>query len=49
MLKCNVCSHEFSASAEKHYVARNNHTLFGGEEILYDAFDCPVCGCQIII
>lgn len=56
LLKCNVCSCEFNMIAEKHYIARNNGQVgiavcFGTseEETLYDAFDCPQCGCQHIV
>lgn len=55
MLKCNVCGHEFDATIENHYIARNNGYVgitagLGSyeEETLYDAFDCPKCGCQHI-
>lgn len=43
------------AVKERHYISRNNGksglvAVFESnpEEILYDTFDCPVCGCQII-
>lgn len=48
MLECKVCGTKF-------YVARDNgKTGFAvalgsnEEERLYDAFDCPACGCQVI-
>lgn len=54
-LECNVCGCKFNAIVERHYVARDNgktglSVAFGSssEESLYDAFDCPMCGCQII-
>jgi len=55
MLKCKVCGCKFPAITEKHYIARDNGksglaVAFGSEseERLYDAFDCPMCGCQIV-
>lgn len=55
MLKCKICSCEFPAINEKHYIVRDNGksglaVAFGSEpeERLYDAFDCPMCGCQIV-
>lgn len=54
-LECKVCGCKFNAIVERHYVARDNgktgsSVAFGptSEESLYDAFDCPMCGCQII-
>lgn len=55
MLKCKVCGKEFESIIEKHYVARNESisgavtAISKSEEKLFDAFDCPYCGCQIII
>lgn len=56
MLKCKICGSEFPTIDEKHYTARDigiNGGLsqsFNGkqEEKLYDCFDCPQCGCQVI-
>jgi len=55
MLECKICGCKFHAIAERHYIARDNGksilaVAFGSEleEKLHDAFDCPVCGCQII-
>ena len=55
MLECKVCGTKFNAIVEKHYIARDNGktglaVAFGSnsEESLYDAFDCPMCGCQVI-
>ena len=55
--KCNVCGVEFALIAINHYVARDCGKTggvlasFNGstEEMLYDAFDCPHCGCQNIM
>lgn len=55
MLKCKICGTEFPAIKERHYIARDNGKIglssaFGSndEEKIYDAYDCPVCGSQII-
>ena len=54
-LECKVCGCKFNAIVERHYVTRDNgktglSVAFGSnsEEKIYDAFDCPACGCQII-
>ena len=54
---CKVCNHEFGLNRSLHYVSRDNRektgisALAGGEPEpnYYDTFDCPNCGCQIII
>ena len=49
---CRVCGRTFPLIAEKHYVARANEEVGITSVIsktgpkLYDAFDCPHCGCQ---
>ena len=55
MLECKVRGTKFNAIVEKHYIARDNGktglaVAFGtnSEESLYEAFDCPMCGCQVI-
>lgn len=54
MIKCNVCGCEFTPTIDKHYVSRDigetgvAEVLKHVEEKLYDAFDCPACGCQIV-
>lgn len=52
MLECKVCGTKFNAIIERHYLARDNGKIglavaFSSttEEGLYDAFDCPICGC----
>lgn len=54
-LECKACGFKFNAVEDRHYVARDNGktgltVAFGStsEESLYDAFDCPMCGCQVI-
>lgn len=55
MLECKICGTKFNAIIERHYIARDNGktgfaVAFGStaEKGLYDAFDCPMCGCQVI-
>lgn len=55
MLKCKICGTEFPAIKERHYIARDNgktglSSAFGSndEEKIYDSFDCPMCGCQVV-
>ena len=54
-IKCNVCACEFIPEKDKHYISRDctktGLSAIGGglEETLYDTFDCPQCGCQIVI
>lgn len=55
MIICKTCGYEFSPKITAHYIARDNGKVglgvaFGSnnEEKIYDAFDCPICGCQII-
>ena len=53
-MKCKICGTEFPAIEERHYIARENNrtgavVVFSkDEEKIYDAYDCPMCGCQII-
>lgn len=55
MLECKVCGCKFNAVAEKHYISRDNGKTglaiafsSNAEEGLYDTFDCPMCGCQVV-
>ena len=54
MIKCKVCGYEFTPAIDKHYITRDSgefgvSTVFKHVEgNLYDTFDCPACGCQII-
>ena len=54
-MKCKVCGAEFPATLAGHYVSRD--TVECGlvaalkstdEPTLYDTFDCPTCGCQVL-
>lgn len=52
-ITCKVCGHVFELTKERHYIAREKTELFliasnKMEPTLYDAFDCPNCGCQCI-
>ena len=55
MLKCKICGTEFPAIKERHYIARENNrtgavVVFSkDEEKIYDAYDCHMCGSQIIV
>lgn len=56
MLKCKICGTEFPSIKEKHYISRDSGktglaAVLGStdEERLHDTFDCPMCGCQIIV
>lgn len=54
-LKCKICDCEFLPTIDKHYTARDNGesgvatVLKNTEGNLYDTFDCPSCGCQMIV
>lgn len=54
MLKCKICGKEFEANLERHYVVRDKGKtglatiVSNDEEKIYDVFDCPSCGCQVI-
>ena len=54
MLKCKICGTEFPAIEERHYIARDNSrtgavaVISKDEEKTYDAYDCPMCGSQVI-
>ena len=54
MIKCKICGCEFPPVIDKHYVSRDEGrigvfaNLSKDEEKLYDTFDCPACGCQVV-
>lgn len=55
-LECEVCGMSIPLDVREHYVARGDATVglasaLGSrrEEKIYDAFDCPKCGCQNIV
>lgn len=48
---CKVCGYVFELTKKRHYIAREKTELFllpsnKMEPTLYDAFDCPNCGCH---
>lgn len=50
-MECKICGTKFNAIIERHYIARDDGKTgltVSFEEGLYDAFDCPMCGCQVI-
>ena len=54
-LKCKICGTEFPPIIERHYVSRDLTktglaAAFGStdEPSLYDSYDCPNCGCQVV-
>ena len=54
MTTCKICGRDFAVIAEERYTVRDAErtgiaTAFGGSEsTLYDAFDCPHCGQNIM-
>lgn len=55
MIVCPACGNEFAPYSEYHYIARDGREIgalaafkSAVEPTLYDAFDCPACGCQYI-
>lgn len=55
LVECQCCGTMFTPTKEMRYTARNakpaRQALFTqlGETKEYDAFDCPGCGCQIVV
>lgn len=55
MTTCKICGRDFPLISEERYTVRDNEktgiavAFDGSESILYDAFDCPHCGCQNIV
>ena len=54
-IKCNVCACEFIPEKDEHYISRDKietgltKIVNSSEENLYDTFDCPQCGCQMVM
>lgn len=52
---CGVCGKAFNLIVERHYIARDtgktgiSEFVSHQEAKYYDAFDCPFCGCQVIV
>ena len=47
-MKCNACGNEFEPEKEKRYTAKSINFITK-EESFWDCFDCPKCGCQLIV
>lgn len=54
MMECKVGECKFVPRLESHYICRDNDVTGLStinkkvEAKMYDAFDCPNCGCQVI-
>lgn len=57
-IRCNVCGKEFIPQAKERYTSKENMTSGGLSEAisgkskgpdLFDCFDCPQCGCQMVV
>lgn len=49
-MKCKICDSEFELNKDKRYIVSENISdpifpIFKD----YEAFDCPVCGCQNVV
>lgn len=55
MHKCTVCNRAFELRKENRYTTEAKKTtalsmlVMGTDSVLYDAVDCPYCGCQQIL
>ena len=48
-ISCKVCSFKFVPYAEKRYeVCKHGIAAIAGNSV-FEAFDCPLCGCQNIV
>ena len=52
-IQCKACKAKFQPNTEFHYVAKSRRLIaeFSDvtELVLHDAYDCPLCGAQIIL
>lgn len=50
-IQCGVCKAKLMPNVELHYIAKSiSNGLFSSQHpVKYDAYDCPLCGCQIIL
>lgn len=54
MATCKICGRDFALIEEEHYVVKDPQkgglaaTIAGDAIYMYDAFNCPHCGCQYI-
>ena len=46
--QCEICGGVFPLTVADHYVAIRTQPLLGRASPLWDAFDCPYCGCQYL-
>lgn len=56
LFTCHICGRDFPLIDVENYVARDANSttglaaaISGKEPTIYDAMDCPFCGCQNII
>lgn len=53
MIKCNVCGEQVELRKENRYDVLIEASVlqksFGVKDRLYEAFDCPKCGCQMLM
>lgn len=55
LYECKVCGSEFKLNIDNHYIAKDDRVtgiatvVKKEEEKIYDAYDCPICGCQNLI
>lgn len=53
MIKCSICGEQIELRKENRYEvlikASALQKSFGNKDHLYEAFDCPNCGCQMIM
>ena len=49
-MKCKVCSKRIKlVAAKKYLVVKEKSLLDFSAKTVYEAFDCPACGCQNIV
>lgn len=48
-IHCKICKRRFELKKPFRYVAVKTESIFPLKSVLYDAFDCPHCGCQNIV
>lgn len=49
-MKCKVCGVNFALDKSERYIVLDDYVPFSfSERKMFEAFDCPVCGCQNIV
>lgn len=54
-IKCKICESEFIPTIDEHYISRDiaetgiSTIIRKLENTIYDTFDCPICGCQVVV